>query len=72
MCREAPAPAPSTPFQYKTQFHEEMIRPGFALDTNLTVVVLGGRGFGPGLSCCFRLHFQHWHRQEGRAAPIPA
>lgn len=27
MCREAAAPAPSTPFQCKTQFHEEMIRP---------------------------------------------
>lgn len=42
MCREAPAPAPSTPFQCQTQFHEEMVGPDLALDTNLNVVVLGG------------------------------
>lgn len=41
MCREAPAPAPATPFQCKPQFHEQTIRPDFGLDTNLAMLVLG-------------------------------
>lgn len=64
MCRQAPPPAPSTPFQCKPQFNEQTFRPDFALDTNLAMLVLGLEVLGLVWGAV-----AGWHRQEGRAAP---